>query len=92
MQDFLRLKDAPREYSRYWEVVRSPQKANPFKDIRQNIQRAIQNHEALLERNPRSKWGYVVLRSWQDVYPDFDEGYAKYAKNLPRSPGSRVPK
>jgi hypothetical protein len=93
MQDFLRLKDAPREYVHYWEVVRSPQKAKPFKDIQQNIQRAIRKHEALLERNPRTKWDYVVLQSWQDVYPDLDEGYAKYATKfaeVARQQGAQV--
>ncbi len=33
---------------------------------RQNSER----HKDLLADNPRRKWDYVVLQSWQDEYPD----------------------
>jgi hypothetical protein len=50
-------------------------------DDRRGIQTAIKNHESWISERASypAKWDYVVLQSWQDVNPDPETGYVKYA-------------
>lgn len=91
MEGFLKLDAPPEEFTRFWKVIRGRPRVPEFP--RGNIERAIRNHKKLLDNNPRTKWDYVVLQSWQDVYPDLDEGYAKYATrmaSIARAQGAKV--
>lgn len=93
MEGFLKLKSSPDEYRHFWKVVRAGKKALPFTHIHKNIKKAIRDHKKLLANNPKTKWDYVVLQSWQDVHPSLDEGYARYAQKLAgvaRAQGARV--
>ena len=48
---------------------------------RQNIKTAIANHESWManRKNLPSAWNYVVLQSWQDMSPNPETGYLKFA-------------
>ncbi len=76
MQGFLEMTKAPEEYVAWWETVRPNDKMVPFTQIFDRISAAIKMHKDLLAHNPRTKWNYVVLQSWQDVRPSLEEGYA----------------
>ncbi|MEM9280229.1 MAG: hypothetical protein AAGA96_00240 [Verrucomicrobiota bacterium] len=81
MQGYLESEDAPNadEWNAHWDSLGV---SKPFLEIHKHIRRAIANHEALLENNPKTRWDYVVLQSWRDVSSDIDQGYAKYASLL----------
>ncbi len=83
MKSFLTSEKAPNEdeWNAHWASLR-PGKAMPFAGIHSHMQSAIKNHQALLAKNPRTVWEYVVLQSWRDVSPDPDQAYAKYASRL----------
>jgi hypothetical protein len=82
MKGFLASETAPneKEWDTHWAALG---KTNvPFSEIHKHIKKAITNHEALLQDNPKTKWDYVVLQSWRDVSADPDQAYAKYATQL----------
>jgi len=57
-----------------------PRQTPPFSKLHAFIGNNIERHKTLLESvkaGDITKWDYVVLQSWQDVYPSLDEGYAK---------------
>ncbi|MEM0968621.1 MAG: hypothetical protein AAGJ31_04670 [Verrucomicrobiota bacterium] len=72
----------PDEWNAHWNSLGM---SKSFADIHGHIRRAIRNHKALLESNPKTKWDYVVLQSWRDVSSDPQQGYAKYASLLART-------
>ena len=86
MENLLELTEAPEEFVHFWEDIRG-QKVQEFP--KSNIENAIKRHRDLLANNPRRKWDYVVLQTWQDEYPDLNDGYAKYAKYLGKLPGNK---
>lgn len=90
MTILLGITDLPAEYIHFWQDIRQ----QPVRDFPyQNIEWAINRHQNLLNNNPRTKWDYVVLQSWDDEYPDLNDGYAKYAKYLgeiARNQGAKV--
>jgi hypothetical protein len=90
MEGLLELKEPPKEFIHFWEDIRG-QKVKEFP--KKNIEAAIRRHENLLAANPKRKWDYVVLQTWQDEYPDMNDGYAKYAKllgEIARAHGAKV--
>lgn len=90
MEGLLGLKETPKEFIHFWEDIRG-QKAKEFPQ--KNIEAAIKRHKQLLDENPRTKWDYIVLQTWQDEYHDLNDGYAKYAKQLgelARAQGAKV--
>ncbi len=90
MIDLAQLTEVPAEFTHFWEDIRK-QTAKDFPV--KNIEAAIRRHETLLANNPRTKWDYVVLQTWEDEYPDMNDGYAKYAKQLgelAREQGAKV--
>ncbi|MDF1659999.1 MAG: hypothetical protein P1U58_20455, partial [Verrucomicrobiales bacterium] len=82
MRGFLESDKAPneKEWDTHWASV--GKKNASFADIHDHIGKAIRNHEALLEENPKTQWDYVVLQSWRDVSAEPDQGYEKYATKL----------
>lgn len=90
MEGLLELKEPPKDYIHFWKDIRgSKLREFPLK----NIKAAIKKHKKLLAKNPRTKWDYVVLQIWRDEYPDMNDGYAKYAKQLgelAREQGAKV--
>ena len=91
MEEYLKLESPPETFLRYWKDVRGRPSVTDFP--RNHITKAIRDHRSLLAKNPRTKWDYVVLQSWQDVDPDLNRGYAKYATILAsaaRKQGARV--
>jgi len=90
MENLLALTEVPEEFVHFWEDIRG-QATQEFP--KSNIENAIKRHRDLLADNPKRKWDYVVLQTWQDEYPDLNDGYAKYAKylgNIAREQGARV--
>lgn len=90
MESLLEVTDPPLEFIHFWEDIRR-QKVDEFP--KSNIENAIQRHRDLLSNNPRRKWDYVVMQTWQDEYPDLTDGYSKYAKYLgeiAREQGAKV--
>jgi hypothetical protein len=90
MEKLLELTETPAEFVHFWEDIRG-QKVQEFP--KSNIQNAIKRHRDLLANNTRRKWDYVVLQTWQDEYPDLNDGYSKYAKYLgeiAREQGAKV--
>ncbi|MDF1812361.1 MAG: hypothetical protein P1V20_09105 [Verrucomicrobiales bacterium] len=81
MQEYLQSETAPNpeEWKEHWDAVGKKAK---FADIHNHIKRAVKNHENLLADNPKTKWDYVVLQSWQDIAEDPLQGYGKYAPVL----------
>ena len=57
----------------------------PFKKIHSHIASAIRNHEELLKENPKTKWDYVVMQSYQDVSADPKQAYGKYTTLLAKT-------
>ncbi len=91
MEALLELESPPKAYIHFWKTIRGNANVKAFP--KSSIEKSIRDHKALLEDNPRTKWDYVVLQSWQDVYPDMDQGYAKYARLLAgvaREQGAKV--
>ena len=80
MENLLELEEPPAEYVHFWKEIRGSRVMKEFP--RSSIEKAIRDHRELLKNNPRTKWDYVVLQSWQDVYPDIDQGYSKHARFL----------
>lgn len=79
MENLLLLEELPEEYIHFWEDIRG----QALRDFPKNlINIAIQRHKNLQNNNPRTKWDYVVLQSWQDEVQDLNDGYAKYARYL----------
>lgn len=90
MKGLTQLTELPEEFIHFWKDIRQ-QAVQEFPV--KNIEAAIKRHEDLLAGNPRTKWDYVVLQTWQDEYPDMNDGYAKYAKQLgeiARAQGAKV--
>lgn len=90
MESLLELTELPQEFVHFWEVIRG-NKVQEFP--KSNIEKAIKRHRDLLADNPGRKWDYVVFQTWQDEYPDLNDGYAKYAKylgNIAREQGAKV--
>ena len=79
MESLLAVTDPPLEFIHFWKDIRE-QKVDEFP--KSYIQTAIKRHKDLLSNNLRKKWDYVVMQTWQDEYPDLNDGYAKYAKYL----------
>ena len=76
MEGFLKITNAPQEYADYYtRIARS--RVPAFVDSHKHISRAIEMHRRLLEKDPRTRWDYVVLQSWRDVLPSLNTGYAK---------------
>ena len=90
MKDLTQLTELPEEFIHFWEDIRQQAVQDfPVK----NIEAAISRHEKLLANNPRTKWDYVVVQTWKDEYPDMNDGFAKYAKQLgeiAREQGAKV--
>ena len=90
MDSLLNITETPQEYIHFWENIRQkPIREFPEKLI--NI--AILRHKKLLKKNPRTKWDYVVLQSWDDLTTDLNDGYGKYARELgeiARAQGAKV--
>lgn len=89
MQGFLTLTSNPPEFQAFFDTLGkmpwiSPKKVDSSEFLTRfiNINNAIQNHKKLLITNPKTKWDYVVLQSWQDVVPSLDQGYALGVKRL----------
>lgn len=90
MESLLEITDTPLEFIHFWEDIRG-QKVKEFP--KSHIENAIKRHRDLLSNNPGRKWDYVVLQTWQDEYPDLNDGYAKYANYLgaiAREQGAKV--
>lgn len=79
MEVLLELDEVPEEFIHFWRDIREQAVQDFPKD---NISRAIQRHNDLLNNNPKTKWDYIVLQSWQDEIQDLNDGYAKYARYL----------
>ena len=93
MREFLKSDTPPNpeEWDQHWSSIGKPDV--PFAAIHGHITRAIKNHEALLQNNPKTKWDYVVLQSWRDVSEQPHQGYERYATKLAeivKSQGSEV--
>lgn len=86
MKAFLELNEPPNpeEWTAHSKALH-PGKVPPFKGIHSHIRSAIRNHEALLKENPKTKWDYVVMQSYQDVSADPTEAYGKYATLLAKT-------
>lgn len=87
MEGFLQLTENPEEYQHFMEALTTldwvwPKTPGPISDIFGNIENAISNHQKLLDNNPRKKWDFVVLQSWQDVHESLSEGYAYGVKKF----------
>ena len=82
MREFLKSATPPNpeEWNQHWSSIGKTDV--PFADIHRHITRAIKNHEALLQNNPKTKWDYVVLQSWRDVSEQPHQGYERYATKL----------
>ena len=82
MREFLKSDTPPNpeEWDQYWSSIAKTD--IPFADIHGHITRAIKNHEALLQNNPKTKWDYVVLQSWRDVSEQPHQRYERYATKL----------
>ena len=63
MREFLKFDTPPNpeKWDQHWSSIDKTDV--PFADIHGHITRAIKNHEALLQNNPKTKWDYVVLQS-----------------------------
>lgn len=86
MKAFLNLKHPPNpeEWTAHSNSLRSA-KVPPFTGIHSHIRSAIRNHENLLKDNPKTKWDYVVMQSYQDVSEDPNQAYGKYATKLAKT-------
>ena len=86
MENFLQLTENPAEYQHFWETVLALDWINgtvePISDKFENIARAINKHQDLLDNNSQKTWDYVVLQAWQDVHESVDEGYAYGVQRL----------
>ena len=82
MKGFLKSDTAPNpeEWTQHWAALGN--KNVSFAAIHKQITKAINNHEALLRNNPKTKWDYVVLQSWRDVSEQSNQGYERYATKL----------
>jgi hypothetical protein len=90
MRDFLKLTQNPPAYQTFFDTLGKlpwilPKTASPIGNHFDIINTAIGRHNNLLKSNPKTKWDYVVLQSWQDVYPSFDQGYALGMRSLLKS-------
>ncbi len=83
MKAFLEMEEPPNpeEWTAHSKSLHSG-KVPPFTGIHNHISNAIRNHENLLKNNPKTKWDYVVMQSYQDVSADPNEAYGKYAAFL----------
>ena len=81
MKEFLKS-DAPPNPEEWQQHQAALGKSYPFAKIHSHIARAIKNHEALLQDNPKTKWDYVVLQSWRDVSNQPNQAYERYATKL----------
>jgi len=92
MEGFLNLKNDPQKFADYHKEVEA--RGTPaFSEIHKHIKKSIRDHKKLLDEDPRTKWDYIVLQSWQDVHPSLDAGYAKYAQKfaeVARKQGTKV--
>lgn len=82
-EKLLALKSWPQFYLDYCKRIGGRTEA--WKQLQGKIKRGIRNQKKLLtdiRKNKRTKWDYVVLQSWQDITPDMNIGYPKYAKKF----------
>ncbi len=70
----------PEEWDQHWASVGKTDVS--FSGIHDHINKAIKNHQALLQDNPGTTWDYVVLQSWRDVSEQPNQGYERYATRL----------
>ena len=90
MQNFLKLTINPPAYQTFFDTLGKlpwifPKTTPSFGSNFDIINTAIVRHNNLLKSNPKTKWDYVVLQSWQDVYPSYDQGYALGIRSLLKS-------
>ena len=90
MQGFLNLTTNPPEYQAIFDTLGKlswfwPKSADSFKTRFVNINTAISRHQSLLTSNPQTKWDYVVLQGWRDLYPSLDQGYALGVRRILKS-------
>ena len=81
MKEFVKS-DTPPNPEEWQQHQAALGKSYPFAKIHGHIARAIKNHEALLQDNPKTKWDYVVLQSWRDVSNQPNQAYERYATKL----------
>ena len=81
MKEFVKS-DTPPNPEEWQQHQAALGKSYPFAKIHSHIARAIKNHEALLQDNPKTKWDYVVLQSWRDVSNQPNQAYERYATKL----------
>ena len=78
----------PEEWQQHQAALR---KSYPFAKIHSHIARAIKNHEALLQDNPKTKSDYVVLQSWRDVSNQPNQAfYATKLAEIAKAQGADV--
>lgn len=73
------ISELPPEYTGYPASLGKKSKMPPMANFMNMLGWAVKQHEQLLKRNPRTKWDYVVLQSWEDEHADLDQGYGKWA-------------
>jgi hypothetical protein len=64
--------------------AKSRKSASRWQDDQKSILTAVKNHESWISERPTYPvpWDYVVLQSWQDVNPDPETGYVKFASKF----------
>ncbi len=76
---FNEINELPQEYVDYPESLGKKTRMPPLDNFKRMLNWATKQHEQLLKNNPRTKWDYVVLQSWDDEHVDLDKGYGKWA-------------
>lgn len=79
MRELEALDELPIEYTNYPDSIGRNGRMPPLQNFKNVLGWSIKRLERLLDRNPRTKWDYVVLQSWVDETADPEKGYAEWA-------------
>jgi hypothetical protein len=87
------LDELPAEYVNFHASIGRKGRMPPIQNFKNVLRSVEKRQEYLLNKNPRTRWDYVVLQSWLDESEDPDKGYAAWAMKfaeLARQHGTKV--